>query len=245
MLEVFKKERASAGSPPLVVHTRYLANLASANPLVRDRSTDVIRFEYLMAANCEADFVVLHMGSNPDRERGLALMRDHLNASLAGVAGEKPLLLLENTAGERNDLGADISEIAEFRKGLHFPTGVCLDTCHAFQAGYDFRTPDTLADFAKALSSAFEPGAIRVVHLNDSLNPFAAHHDRHENLDLGHIGSGPLARFLSLPLFKGITVILETPKAGDEDATDDLRNLHRLKSAFKGILKLTRKGRPG
>ncbi len=231
-VERFHAARAAAGSPPLIVHARYLANLASANPDVRRKSVDVLRFEYRMAARCRADFVVVHMGSNPDREDGMNEMKAGLRAALEGLAADSPLLLLENMAGERNDLGADLAEIAGVRDAMPFPTGVCIDTCHAFQAGYDLREAAERDRLERDAARLFGPDGVRVIHLNDSMKPFGAHHDRHENIGGGVIGAENLAELLLRPGFAGRSVIMETPQAGNEDPADDLKNLSTLRTAF-------------
>jgi len=234
-LECFCRERAVAGTPPLVVHARYLLNLASLDATVRERSIEVLRFEYQAAAACDADVVVLHMGINPDRDAGLDLMIRNLRRSLDGLAGKRPLLLLENTAGERNDLGGTFADMARVRDALPFPTGICLDTCHAFQAGHDLRTPAGRAALVRECGAAFGPDGVRVIHLNDSLNPCGGRHDRHAGIGLGHIGADALAAFLTMPAWRGLPVILETPKAGDDDPTADLDNLRRLAAGFSRV----------
>lgn len=235
LLERFHAARKAAGFPPLIVHARYLANLASANPDVRGKSIDVLRFEYRMAARCGADFVIVHMGSCPDRAEGMKWMKAGLRSALGGLAAESPLLLLENTAGERNDLGADLADIAGVRDDMPFPTGVCIDTCHAFQAGYDLRESVERDRLERDTVRLFGPNGVRVVHLNDSMKPFGAHHDRHENIGGGVIGAENLAELLLRPGFAGRPVIMETPQAGNENPADDLKNLATLRSAFKAV----------
>lgn len=237
LIERFHLAREAAGFPPLIVHARYLANLASANPVVRGKSVDVLRFEYEMAARCGADYVVVHMGSNPDHGDGMRYMKAGLRAALDGCVKESPLLLLENTAGERNDLGAEFADIAAVRDEMPFRTGVCLDTCHAFQAGYDLREPSERDRLEGDAMRLFGADGVRVVHLNDSMKPFGAHHDRHENIGEGAIGAGSLAELLLRPGFAGRPVIMETPQAGNEDPADDLGNLARLREAFATLAK--------
>jgi deoxyribonuclease-4 len=229
----FRAMLADLGGPPVVVHTRYLLNLAAANDLVRQKSVATLRFEYEMAAAVGADFLVLHMGSHADKAAGLAGMIANLNESLTGVAVEKPLLLLENTASEKNDLGADLAEIQRVRDGITFPSGVCLDTCHAFQAGYDLRTAAQRDELAGECRRVLGPRGVRVIHVNDSKNPFCGKHDRHEGIGLGEIGADHLAAFLLLPEFQGLPAILETPQAGPDDPSDDLANIERLQIALQ------------
>lgn len=231
-LTAFREERCRHGSPPVVAHTRYLLNLASATDLVRTRSIATLRLEYQAAAQVGADFLVLHMGSHADHDRGLEHMVSGLRESLEGVAGPHPLLLLENTAGEANDLGACPADIAAVRHALPFPTGVCWDTCHAFAAGFDLASSEGRDRLIGELARAFGAAGVAVVHLNDSLFPCGSHRDRHAHLDGGHMGAANLAAFLLSPLLRGVPVILETPQAGADDPADDRANLSRLRRAF-------------
>ncbi len=237
-VEGLRKLRRDAGDPPLVVHSRYLINLTSVNPEVRRRSCEVLEWEFSEAARLGADLFVLHMGSNAERTRGLHLMAENLVAAVRGIAKQKPLLLLENTAGERNDLGSRLEDIARVRERLPFPSGVCFDTCHAFQAGFDLASPEGRAAVVGSATSLLGPDGIRLVHLNDSKNPLGGRHDRHEDIGQGRIGAENLADFLLFPSFEGLPVILETPQAGAEDPGPDLRNLGRLRRAFSEAKKL-------
>ena len=229
--------RRAMGNPPVVVHASYLLNLAAAKDDVREKAIQGVREEYLNARAVDADFVVLHMGSHADRETGMARMIAGLELALADAAGARPLLLLENTAGEKNDLGADLRDIREIQDRLSFPTGVCLDTCHLFQAGYDLSHTRAAAGVCQQIETAFGADGVKVLHLNDSLKPFAGHHDRHQHLDQGNIGAEGLAAFLSWKQFAGLPVILETPEAGGDDPAPDLANLERLESAFRKMKK--------
>lgn len=232
-LAAFREERCRRGSPPIVAHTRYLLNLASRHDEVRARSIATLRAEYRSAARLGADFLVLHMGSHPERGQGLKLMQEGLIRALAEVAGPHPLLLLENTAGEANDLGTAPADLATVRAGLPFPTGVCWDTCHAFQAGFDFTTAAGRLGLERALVRAFGTDEVAVVHLNDAMFPRGRGRDRHAALDQGHIGAEALAAFLRSPLLRGATVIFETPQPdGPDDPSADLANRDRLHRAF-------------
>jgi len=232
-IEEFACLRKAAGNPTVVVHASYLLNLAAAKDEVREKAINGVREEYLHARSVAADYVVLHMGSHADKTIGMDRMIAGLELALGDVAGEFPLLLLENTAGEKNDLGATLEDIREIQDRLSFPTGVCLDTCHLFQAGYDLSTAQTAAGVCKTIEKAFGAGGVKVLHLNDSLKPFAGHHDRHQHVGQGSIGAEGLAAFLSWKHFAGLPVILETPEAGGDDAAPDLANLERLEQGFQ------------
>ena len=231
-LKEFHQGREAAGNPPLIVHTGYLINLASANPVVRERSIALLRAEYQLAKTLQADFLVQHMGSCPDAEKGMKWMIANLNVALADIADCGPLLLLENTAGERNDLGGTVEQMAEVRAVLDFPSGVCLDTCHAFQAGYDLAKAPGRKALLQKLKVRLGLKTVRVIHLNDSLNPLAAHHDRHQHIDSGYIGGPALAAFLQDSQFHGCPVILETPQDPSGDPHLEHKNLEALRVAF-------------
>lgn len=239
ILEEFKEECSRRGNPPLVVHSGYLINPASAKEEVREKSIVCLQEEYELAQAGNADFFVLHAGSNPDAETGLKLMAANLRRALSRRATEKPLLLLENTAGERNDLGSSLEELAWILQNLDFPAGVCFDTCHGFQAGYDLTQPGKRAEFQQTAAQTLGKGAIRVIHLNDSLKPFASGHDRHQHIGKGAIGADNLAAFLSLPICRGLPVILETPEAGSADDSFDRQNLEALRQGFEALKNAT------
>lgn len=233
----FSEHRKLAKFPPYVVHTKYLLNLASANSIVRAKSIETLHNEYLQAIMLQADFIILHMGSHSNPKIGLELMRDSLEKALYDIAKSKPLLLLENTAGEKNDLGYKLEEIALLIHNLKFPVGVCFDTCHAFQAGYDLTTEKGRTQIISELRHNFSKDKIKVIHLNDSKFPLGSRKDRHEHIFDGYIGALNMAKFLMNSMFKNITVIFETPQSqGIDNPKLDNKNLLYLKNAFAKLL---------
>ena len=104
--------------------------------------------------------------------------------------------------------------------------GVCIDSCHAYAAGYDLATDEGLNELAGEVERLMGKDAVRLIHLNDSKGEHASGTDRHEHLGKGRIGFEGLRNFVNHPVFNGVPMILETPKDNDDD---DVENLYTLK----------------
>jgi deoxyribonuclease IV len=224
--ERFRADLQAAGLGPLFVHAPYLVNFASASPLTRERSREVVAATLAKAAAIGATGVVVHAGAAlaSGRTAGLATTREAL-LPLADAAG--PDLVLELTAGTRGALAARFEEMAELLAACeHHPRlKVCMDTCHAQAAGYDLGDP---AGVAKALDELFATLGERVVlvHANDSRDPVGAGRDRHCPIGTGTIGDQGFAAILSHPGLATLPVITETTGDPDQMATDLTRLKH-------------------
>jgi deoxyribonuclease-4 len=150
---------------------------------------------------------------------------------IAGKGKWKAGLLLENTAGERGDITSHVNELAEIIEQIApgLIAGICLDTCHAFSAGYDISTEEGVHELAAEISRYCGRNMLKLVHLNDSKKPMGAGIDRHEHIGEGAIGEKGFRRFVNHPFFAGIPLVLETPKLSEED---DPRNLRTARSYF-------------
>jgi deoxyribonuclease IV len=224
--ERFRADLQAAGLGPLFVHAPYLVNFASASPLTRERSREVVAATLAKAAAIDATGVVVHAGAAlaSGRTAGLATTREAL-LPLADAAGRD--LVLELTAGTRGALAARFEEMAELLAACeHHPRlKVCMDTCHAQAAGYDLGDP---ADVAKALDELFATLGERVVlvHANDSRDPVGAGRDRHCPIGTGTIGDQGFAAILAHPGLAALPVITETAGDPDQMATDLTRLKH-------------------
>ena len=142
-VSLFKSLRVEFDISPVYVHTSYLINIASGNELLKRKSIDLLATEMDRADEIGADYVVLHTGSASSDDKSASMKRaiSALN-EIAEMKNWKAGLLIENTAGERGDISSTIPEMSEILKGVKnsFVSGICLDTCHAFAAGYDIRT---------------------------------------------------------------------------------------------------------
>jgi len=221
---------------PVFVHTSYLINLASSKSDIYSKSIKLMVKEMELAEMLGADYVVLHPGSSSDSEARVARQRIiKALRTICAEAGGNAKLLLENTAGERGDLTSRIEDLAEIiqeagatgRSALI--AGICLDTCHAFQAGYDIRSEKGVGKMVREIEKYIGIKNLKLIHLNDSKRPFNSRVDRHEHIGKGFIGKEGFKIFLNHPSFRDIPLILETPK---ENEKDDIRNLRTVKSLF-------------
>jgi deoxyribonuclease-4 len=164
-----------------------------------------------------------------DRASGLARNADGITEALERVPG-KTIVCMETTAGSGTALGANFEELAALFAMIPEPhrsrMGVCVDTCHAYSAGYDLR-----GDF-DGVWTRFDDtvgrSRLRVMHLNDSKTPFGSRRDRHELIGEGSLGEEPFRRIMTDPRFDRVPKILETPKLNDATATDT-RMIQRLR----------------
>ena len=224
----FRKRIQETGIDPVVVHTPYLLNLASGNEDLYRRSIKGLAWDVRRAEQLGARFVVIHIGSAGENPRELALKR--VKSALREVL-EKPTavsILLENGSGAGNSLGDRFDELAAILNGVgkNKKVGVCFDSCHAFAAGYDLRTPEAVAVLADEISETIGLKRLSLLHLNDGAGALGSHLDRHEHIGKGKIGFRGFKNLLRHPCFRGLPMILETPK----DSPDaDRKNLMRIR----------------
>ena len=230
-IDSFRTLAAQYAISPIFIHTSYLINLASANSELLQKSIEMVAEELNIADSIGADYVVLHTGSasdaSPSESRKLAA------ASLSAVAARgkwRAGLLLENTAGQRGDITSGIGEIADIMDGVPegLVSGICLDTCHAFAAGYDITSKKGIDSLASDIRGYIGKARLRLIHLNDSKGGCLSGVDRHEHIGKGKIGLEGFRRLLENPVFRGIPLILETPKKSEDDDPLNLRTVKRL-----------------
>ncbi|MCX7794000.1 MAG: deoxyribonuclease IV [Thermodesulfovibrionales bacterium] len=227
-LQRFKELRKLYDIEPVFIHCSYLINIASEDRSVRRLSTKMLLWELETAELIRGDYLILHPGSSSHNEsRGRERAKRILKSiSELKVWGTK--LLLENTAGERGDISSTIEDLAELLEASgDLGGGICLDTCHAFQAGYDLRKKEEIERLSELIKKTIGQKRIKVIHLNDSKKDYGAGVDRHEHIGKGKIGEEGFRTFLNHPDFRGIPIILETPKRTE---MDDVRNLKKVKN---------------
>ena len=233
-VETFKRARRETGISPVVIHANYLVNLAAADETVRAKSVASFREEVERGVALGADYLVVHPGSargacEPDALRTCA---ESLRAACAGLELRGFRILLENTAGQGECIGHRFEHLREIIAGCpDLNLGVCLDTAHAFTAGYDLRDEDGLSAALDSLDANAGLANVRAVHFNDSKAAYNSRVDRHYHLGLGHIGAEALARVASHPKLAHAAFLLETPQ---DELGDDARNLAALRSYLDG-----------
>jgi deoxyribonuclease-4 len=227
----FKNYRKKFDIHPVFVHTSYLINLATSRQDLLNKSVDMIVQELHIADEIGAEYIVLHTGSASGDEPPAARMR--AIAALRRVAEQgtwRAGLLLENTAGEKGDITSNIAELAEIMEKVSSDliTGICLDTCHAFSAGYDITSDEGVDGLAAEIGTHIGRDRLKLIHCNDSKKAKGSGVDRHEHIGEGTIGREGFKRFLAHPFFFDVPLVLETPKKSDEDDSRNLMVIRKL-----------------
>ena len=212
-----------------VAHMPYLPNLSSPEEEPFAQSLKSLIDEIKRCSKLGIPFIVAHLGSHKGAgdKKGI----EKLVRSFTEAARDTPddvMILLENTAGQKNSVGSEFEQLAsilfQLKPAKRF--GICFDTCHAFAAGYDLRTDKaaslTLQKFDKAIG--FEH--LRILHLNDSKGEIGCNIDRHEHIGLGQIGESGLSRVIRTANSKKIPIILETPI---DEKRDNLGNMKKVR----------------
>ncbi|HEY1976531.1 MAG TPA: deoxyribonuclease IV [Candidatus Baltobacteraceae bacterium] len=231
-LESFATLRRDAGLDPCVIHTPYLINLASEDPKIYEGSLRLLRADLEFAARGGIRFVNTHLGSygTRDRNEGFVAICRALEAALEEVA-PNVFLILENSAGAGQLAGGTIDELGTLVKTVGHPQlGVCLDTAHAWAAGYAINTTAGVNDFVDKVEAAIGVDRVLVFHFNDTEVELGASRDRHWHIGEGKIGFEGFRALLARRELRDRTAILETPGS---DA-DDLRNMQTILAIAKG-----------
>ena len=233
-IQRLRKARETWDLNPLVIHTNYLANLASIDPVIREKSIRSFRGELDRAKEIGADYLVLHPGNYKDQsvQQGIAAFVLGLGEAAHGFKADDLTILLENTVGSGRQLGSKFEELRMIRdlseRECPLPLGYCFDTCHLFAAGFDIADPAGLDQTIAHADQTLGISEVKVIHSNDSKGELGSHLDRHENIGKGKIGEDGFRRILTHPALRNKPFILETPMDDDELASADLQTLKRL-----------------
>lgn len=222
----FVAARRQLGVWPLVVHLTYLPNLASPDSRLYGLSRDRLARELALARDLEADYLVTHPGHGPLGEETFTRVAQTLNWAVSRV-GPPPLVLLENTAGQGLEIGYRPAHLKAVMDLSGVPLGLCLDTAHAYGAGYDLKDAAGVSGLLAEIAQGPGLDALKLLHLNDSKARLGSRVDRHWHLGAGTIGLPGLRQFLSHPCLQAAAAIMETPK---KQAADDWRNLLTARS---------------
>jgi deoxyribonuclease-4 len=229
----FRELRVKYDINPVYIHASYLINLCSGKEEIYKKTIDLIEKEMDMADALGADYVVIHPGSSSDgnqndaRKRAISGLR-----SLSERRRWAAKVLLENTAGKRGDIASRLEELSQMlnEDNGNIIGGICIDTSHAYSAGYNLKDKDGLSDFIEKIQTYIGFDRLKLIHLNDSKKSYNSKVDRHEHIGRGFIGKEAMKRLLKHPAFYGIPVILETPKKSEKD---DMMNLKMARSFYK------------
>jgi deoxyribonuclease-4 len=216
-------------------HTGYLINLGGPAGDNRDKSIKSLIQEINFAADLGLPFLVMHPGAHlgSGEEACLKQIVSGLDEAFAATKDSPVRVALENTAGQGTCLGHKIPHLASIFEGVKKPQrlGVCLDTAHFFEAGYDLRTPKGWDDAIAEVDSLIGLKEILAFHLNDSKTDLASRVDRHEHIGKGKIGKEAFRHIVNDSRFKNTPGCLETPK--EKEMLEDVENLATLRSLVK------------
>lgn len=222
----FRAQVAAQDLNPVYIHALYLTNLASDNPDLVAKSQQALIMDMTNSTAIGSAGVVLHIGSH--QGRGWQFSLQQVIGAIREVLDRTPedsYLLLENSAGQNGKIGS-LAELADIFATVDSPRlRVCLDTAHAFEAGYDLGSDDGVGLWFNDIEK-YIPGKLVVLHLNDSKTPLGSGRDMHANIGDGFIGTGGLARVVNHPYFARFPLILEVP--GHEKQGPDKENIQRV-----------------
>ena len=208
------------GLGKLVAHAPYTYNLAAAKPELREFAVNAMREDLDRLEYTPGHYYNFHPGSHVGQgsDAGVALIAEGLDRVLE--PGRSTLVLLETMAGKGSEVGRTFEELRAIIDRVAHPEllGVCLDTCHVWDAGYDIVNDldGVLEEFDRVIGL----DRLKAIHTNDSLNPLGAHKDRHAKLGEGHLGLETFRRVAAHPALAGLPLILETPKDAGGWATE-------------------------
>jgi len=235
----FRAKVKRARIAPVLSHASYLINLATTLPALRRQSLEAMGDELDRAEALGLFGVVLHPGcyTAGNEADGLGLIADGLLELLRARRRGRTMILLEHTAGQGTSLGATFEQLASIiaKMNDHRRVGVCLDTCHLLASGYDVCSPEGYASTFAQFGRLIGFDRLKAFHLNDSKRPLGSRVDRHEHIGQGCLGLEPFRRIVNDRRFRGLPMLLETPKAEGKpkgaievDPLDE-RNLNTLR----------------
>ena len=213
---------SSSGFGPLVAHASYTMNLCSAKETTRSNGIDMLRQDLQIMEQLPGNLYNFHPGCHTGQgvETGIRQIAEALNSSL--VPETRTTILLETMTGKGSEIGGCFEELREIidRVTLKEKVGVCFDTCHTWDAGYDIVRD--LDGVLNRFDDVIGLDRLKAVHFNDSKNDRGSHKDRHEKLVQGCIGMEALKRVAQHPALQSLPFILETPN-DDEGYVEEIR----------------------
>jgi len=232
-VESFREKASSYKMNPIVSHMPYLPNLSSPKKLIYNKSVKSLTAELDRCNTLAIPYIVTHLGSHLGEGADLGLERivGAINTALSESQSDV-MLLLENTAGTKNSMGSAFEDIKRILKGVENRkrVGLCLDTAHAYAAGYDLHSPRGVSETFSKFDSVLGLASLKVIHLNDSQVGLGSGRDRHEHIGLGYIGDAGFRAILKHPAIQNLPLIMETPVDERRDEGGNIRKVRELLS---------------
>lgn len=214
---------------PILAHAPYTLNACAADERIRDFARRTMREDLERLSHIPGAMLNFHPGSHVKQgaETGVKLIAQMLDEVY--TPDMPTTVLLETMAGKGSEVGRSFEELRAIMDAARAGDrlGVCLDTCHVFDGGYDIanRLEDVLDEFDRVVGLS----RLRAIHINDSKNPLGSHKDRHEKIGQGHIGLDAMVRIINHPRLRNLPFYLETPNELDGYA----REIALLRSAYR------------
>ena len=221
---------AARGIGPILAHAPYTLNAAGSEPRVREFAESVMTDDLRRLEATPGALYNFHPGSHVGQgiEKGIELISGMLGRIIASFGGNiATSILLETMAGKGSEVGGTFEELREIMDRTEYPLGVCLDTCHIWDGGYDI--VGDLDGVLEKFDRAVGIDKLKAIHINDSLNDLGARKDRHAKIGKGKIGLDAFAAIVNHPQLKGLPFYLETPC--------DLQGYKEEIALLKGLVK--------
>lgn len=232
LARAFREKVKQSSIDPVVVHAPYLLNLASGDRELHRKSAKELSEDLKRAEQLGARYLVTHLGSAGEQRPGTG--RNRVVQALKKILerGFPGTLLLENSAGGGNSVGASFEEVAQIMAGAGDDprVGFCFDSCHGYAAGYDFRSAGQARALAEELDRTIGLSRLKILHLNDCAGALGSHRDRHQHIGRGEIGIRGFKSLLGQESLRKSPMILETPK---ERPGDDRNNLFCIRALLE------------
>ena len=229
-VETFHTSIQSSNLSPLFLHLPYLPNVASKESKFYSRSIDSIVTDLERAEQLGAPYLIIHIGHQMEssEDEAIEAVAWAINQAFDRVRNSI-VLLLENTAGQGTEIGYEFGQIKKIIEGVEERDriGICLDTAHAFGAGYDLSRKEGIERTLESFDRMIGLKRLHLLHLNDSKTPLGSRKDRHWHIGEGYIGLEGFRYLINHPLLKHLPGIMETPR---KDTVEDLKNMKVIRS---------------
>ncbi|WP_224332740.1 deoxyribonuclease IV [Haloprofundus halobius] len=226
----FREGTAAELDGPWVIHSSYLVNLCTPKDGLREKSIDSMQKEVDAAAQLGVEYVNVHLGAHT----GAGVDRGLENAASALDELDVPdgvTVLVESDAGSGTKLGGDFEHLATVIENADLDIDVCLDTAHAFAAGYDLSTTEGVDDTVAAFDDVIGLEHLKCVHLNDSKHECGTNKDEHAHIGEGYIGEEGMTAFVNHPDLAEVPLVLETPNEAEKGFEWDITRVKELRES--------------
>jgi len=215
---------------PVFLHMPYLSNIASFKSKFYKRSIHSIATDLQRAAQLGAQYLIIHIGHRMEssEDEAIEAVSQGIDQAFQKVKNSI-ILLMENTAGQGSEIGYNFEQIKRIIEGVedNERLGVCLDTAHTFEAGYNLSSKDGLERTLNNFDQTVGLKRLHLLHLNDSKTPLGSRKDRHWHIGEGYIGMEGFRNLVNHPLLRQLPGIMETPR---KDTVEDLKNMEVIRS---------------